>query len=183
MRAQIIERASGAVVATVEAETTYGLWTALLDWGEARGVPRFQVPTFYRTARIDAAEAATPVRAAPKPKDRTSGARPARPTKPAPAAAAEGGASEPAAMTTRRRRPPVSPAEQRAGAEPEPTAPPASQPALSLGLPGEGDSPRVMEPAPAAATAGMVKRRRPAGAGREARARVAEEPAVQLRLF
>jgi hypothetical protein len=52
VRARIIERISGAAVGEIEAETTYGLWMALLDWGEGQGVPRFTVPAHYRTERV-----------------------------------------------------------------------------------------------------------------------------------
>ena len=81
MQARIIDRSTGEVVATVEAETTYGLWTALLDWGEARGVPRFQVPALYRSERVGGAVDAAPVRAVPKPKNQPGGARSPRAVK------------------------------------------------------------------------------------------------------
>lgn len=51
MRAWIIERASGAALVEIEAENSYGLFQALLDWGEAQGLARFQVPALYRTER------------------------------------------------------------------------------------------------------------------------------------
>lgn len=53
VRARVIERATGAVAGEIEAENTYDLWLALLDWGERQGVPRFQVPARYRTEHRD----------------------------------------------------------------------------------------------------------------------------------
>jgi hypothetical protein len=60
VRALVIERATGAVVGAVEADSGYGLWLALLDWGERQGVPRFQVPARYRTERGVERPAAAP---------------------------------------------------------------------------------------------------------------------------
>src|SRR5688500_1056692 len=59
VRARVIERASGAVVGEIEAETSYALWQALLTWGEQQGLPRFRVPERYRTERMPEAEAAS----------------------------------------------------------------------------------------------------------------------------
>jgi hypothetical protein len=73
VRALVIERATGAVVGAVEADSGYGLWLALLDWGEQQGVPRFQVPARYLTERGAAppgrgeAEPAAPPPAPPAP--------------------------------------------------------------------------------------------------------------------
>jgi hypothetical protein len=81
VRARVIDRASGAVVGEVEADTTYGLWLALLDWGEGQGVSRFQVPARYRTEREGTTPAphgeARPARRAP------ASATPAREERPA----------------------------------------------------------------------------------------------------
>jgi hypothetical protein len=84
MRARVIDRASGAVVGEVEADTTYGLWLALLDWGERQGVSRFQVPARYRTEReattLSPHSEARPARRAPAPAPPAREERPARST-------------------------------------------------------------------------------------------------------
>lgn len=55
MRARVIDRQSGEAVDEIEADSVYGLFQALLDWAERRGVPRFQAPLLYRTDRSAAA--------------------------------------------------------------------------------------------------------------------------------
>jgi hypothetical protein len=66
VRARVVERGTGAVVGEIEAGTSYGLWLALLAWGEQKGVDRFQVPSRFRTERAtDELQVATPASEGP----------------------------------------------------------------------------------------------------------------------
>jgi hypothetical protein len=135
VRARVIERATGAAVGEIEAETSYGLWTALLDWAERRGTPRFRALAYYRTEREPDASGELPTAPpAPRPSDKT----------------------RPAARTTKSPRPsPSSPDDEADMNPPAPagrpltgTPPDGRRNGATVGQPSEALSPLPAPPTP-----------------------------------